>query len=329
MYNCFCGKAFKDRRGLSIHLLRIEKLNELKREKILLEIIYGKENLKKYIKEYKNEVECVWTFKQQGIDITKYITLLGIKRTSSEERKTKRYQEKYTKSIIAKYGVDNISKSKEIKKKKIETVFKNHGVTHNFRKPETIKKAKEAYDLKQADPEYKKEWLKKYKNTCIEKYGVDNVSKDKTIRKKIKETNKLRLSLMTLEQKQKMTEKARAFWNKQNSWESKIEIRVKQLLNSIGIKYQEHVTLYNFNYDIVIGDIIIEINGDFWHANPRKYRPGDKLFPTLTVEEIWEKDVRKTKVAQENKKKVYILWEDDIMNSSDEQLIRTLKEWII
>ena len=40
---------------------------------------------------------------------------------ASEEKKTSRYKEKYTTTIINKYGVDNVSKLENIKQKKMET----------------------------------------------------------------------------------------------------------------------------------------------------------------------------------------------------------------
>lgn len=329
MYKCFCGKLLKDRKALSGHLSRMEKLNGLDKEKLVVETIYGKEKVEAAIKKYLNKDCSIYGLEEEGLYLDKYFALLGIKRTSKEERATKRYQDKFKKSVFEKYGVDNISKSEEYKKKKSETVMKNFGVTHNLRMPDTIKKAKDGIKKVFDSPDLKAKMQDKYKKTCKEKYGVDNVAKIKEVRKVNSEKQKLKISRMSLEERRAMTEKARDYWNSQNSWESSIEIKVKDILKDLNIEYQEHITLYGYNYDIVIEDIIIEVNGDFWHGNPLKYRPGDKLFSTLLVDDIWEKDARKTRVAQENKKRVYILWESDIIRSSDEQLIRTLKEWIL
>jgi len=73
-----------------------------------------------------------------------------------------------TKSIIDKYGVDNVSKLQEIQMKKENTCMKNHGVKVSF----NSSKIKEQIT-----------------NTYIEKYGVDNPFKSDTIKTQIKQTN--------------------------------------------------------------------------------------------------------------------------------------------
>ncbi len=84
-------------------------------------------------------------------------------------------------------------------------------------------------------------------------------------------------------------------------------------------------------FDICIGNILIEINGDFWHANPNKYKKGDILkFPKKEVfsDDIWLKDKIKKKDANKNGYNVVYLWESFIRKSSNEELIETLKDII-
>ncbi len=80
----------------------------------------------------------------------------------------KEIRDNMTKSIIDKYGVNNVSKSHEIQLKKENTCMKNHGVRVSF----NSSKIKEQIT-----------------NTYIEKYGVDNPFKSDTIKTQIKETN--------------------------------------------------------------------------------------------------------------------------------------------
>lgn len=63
----------------------------------------------------------------------------------------KKIKEKAKKTLISKYGTDNISKLDSIKTQKAETLFNNFGRAHNF------------------EPEY-------FKNILLKKYGVENAA---------------------------------------------------------------------------------------------------------------------------------------------------------
>jgi hypothetical protein len=80
----------------------------------------------------------------------------------------KEMRDNMTKNIIDKYGVNNVSKLKEIQLKKENTCMKNHGVKVSFNSSK----------IKQ-----------QITNTYIEKYGVDNPFKSDIIKNQIKQTN--------------------------------------------------------------------------------------------------------------------------------------------
>lgn len=68
-------------------------------------------------------------------------------------------------------------------------------------------------------------------------------------------------------------------------------------------------------YDCYIKELklIIEFNGDVFHANPKIYDNCDNPNPfnkTLTAEEIWEADNRKVNYALNNGYKIIIIWEN-------------------
>ena len=103
------------------------------------------------------------------------------------------------------------------------------------------------------------------------------------------------------------------------------------ILDSIGIQYvsqkiiKENGKIYFF--DICIKDIMIEINGDFWHANPYKYKSSDLLkFPKkdVLVSDIWKKDLNKKNCAIKNKYNVVYLWESYIKKTPNEKIIDDL-----
>lgn len=95
--------------------------------------------------------------------------------------------------------------------------------------------------------------------------------------------------------------------------------------NEFPIKQEIH---YMSFYDIKILDtnILIEINGDLYHANPQFYKSTDVVFlpgsKTLKpVQEFWDKDERKRILAEKNSYKVETLWEYDIIHNHEK--IRT------
>jgi len=51
---------------------------------------------------------------------------------------------------------------------------------------------------------------------------------------------------------------------------SKLEVRVRNILTNLNISFTPQFPLNNRTYDIKIDNtnILIEVNGDFWYANP-------------------------------------------------------------
>lgn len=88
-------------------------------------------------------------------------------------------------------------------------------------------------------------------------------------------------------------------------------------------------------YDLVLTNptkLLIEFNGDFWHANPKRYKSTDILnFPKQvgkTAEELWDKDAKKMSDAEKCGFVVKTVWESDF-NDAPEKVIEECKEWIL
>lgn len=119
---------------------------------------------------------------------------------------------------------------------------------------------------------------------------------------------------------------------------SKTEMRVLNELTSHGLVDEHQFVLRNeqgrrhYIYDIRVGNHLIEVNGDYWHANPRRYNAGDKIKfrgrGYVCVEDIWTRDIAKTNYAEDAGYTVHAVWESDIKNNfkeTMEQLIEKLK----
>jgi len=207
---------------------------------------------------------------------------------------------------------------------------------------------------------------KKYKKTCLDKYGVDNVSKLKIIKDKKKEkhanlikfkdkfenlhnmflnneinipNNFMDASVkkeikrihdeyyhywlgLTDEQKDYMLDKGTI-----------LETRITTCLDKLNISYTKRFVMGKKFFDIRINNtmILIDVNSDFWHANPLVYKERDKLkfpFKRVIALSIWNKDKSKKEIAESWGYKVVYIWESDIKDLSDKDLMEYLIEKI-
>lgn len=90
---------------------------------------------------------------------------------------------KYKNTLLAKYGVENVSQLESIKLKKRATTLKNYGVEHNSQSQQ-IKNKKIATCLKNNGVEYpsqSNEIRNKSKQTCLINYGVEHPTQNDKI----------------------------------------------------------------------------------------------------------------------------------------------------
>ena len=67
-----------------------------------------------------------------------------------------------------------------------------------------------------------------------------------------------------------------------------------------------------YAYDFQYRNKIVEINGDYWHANPKIYNEDFyNKSKQMTAEEIWLYDKLKYKHAESKGYSVYVIWESD------------------
>lgn len=266
-----------------------------------------------------------------SIDYKSIVFLLeyfDIKRRSISESCRKR-NEKSKKTVMDKYGVDNVSKSDEIKRKKADTFMKNYGV-------DNIWKSKDYY-----------EWLDAY---MLEVYGT----KRTTNPKKISETrngfseekwesikNKHRQSVekyrngkkywLNLSDEEKSKRLKDSLW-KGRTYHSKLEKRIINAFVEMGIPIECQKFIGGKSFDICLfNKFVIEVNGDFWHANPKLYKKDSVLkFPETDIlaEDIWNRDEIKKKIAEDNGYIVRYIWEKEVNELTDEELISYLLDFL-
>lgn len=177
-------------------------------------------------------------------------------------------------------------------------------------KYKTIKTCQEKYGVN--NPSQVQEVKDKKAKTFIDHYGVDNVWKTK----EYAEFTSNRWASYTAEIKNELIHK----WTHRDGSISKLETKIADVLVDLNIPIETQFKFpkYFHKYDIHIknSNIIIEVQGDFWHANPKLYKETDTFnFPnnlTYTAEQIWKKDKQNIDYAESQNYKIIQLWEYDI-----------------
>ena len=223
--------------------------------------------------------------------------------------------QRFEQTMQEKYGCKRPIQNPEIRRRTEKTCLEKYGVDTPLKSSEVkIKVAK----------------------TCIERYGVDNPFKTKIFQEKASENFKKK-------------------YGSANVWETEIGKKIRKA-NSFGISSEqiEFFTMLQkeLNTTILFGEkemmvlspksvyfidgfieeygVAVEFNGDYWHANPKKYKPDDIIyFPGKQekVSDIWEKDAqRNVNIEFSLNVKVVIVWEGDFLKDKTGTIKRIAKE---
>lgn len=257
-----------------------------KKRMLEIEKYLSKENLEKYLPLFSANyiaTELFYPdFKSTAGTVIDRAKAFGIKSNSiSESANLQSVRKSYTDTCYNKYGVKNVSQNEEIKKKKEQSSIDKYGTINVFQS-EKIKA--------------------KSRKTCLEKYG---------------------------------TEYAGRFFLKNSGTLSKFHIKISKILESLNIQYKNEVPglflAYN-NFlqkeyspvvDILIEDkrLVIECNGDFWHANPKMYKDSDIFHTwegTKTAKEIQDKDKSRISQIESFGYNVLVIWESEFNHNKQD-----------
>lgn len=192
--------------------------------------------------------------------------------------------------------------------------------------------------------------FEKRNKTVRDKYGVDNVFQLNHVKEQItstilelygvkRKTNALKIKMskmaLTPDQRREIGRKIseykrqnppkrhgeKAFNWKMLSTPNKLESKVFSALSELGIDFQFSFWISGRQFDFRLNNILLEVQGDYWHANPKFYTSCQELsFPgnkKIKAEELWEKDYRKKILAESRGYNVIYLWENDIRNCAN------------
>lgn len=300
----FCNKELelKNKYIKSGHLAKCNKFKIWKKENLTKEFL-----IKEYIDEEKSAIEIA---NNLGFNSSSIINKLLVDyniliRGISESKKLKRCKEKYKITCLKNYGTEHILSKNSICRKNMEKkLFENEGIINVFQRKSVKKKIKE---------------------TNLKRYGNENLMLVESIRNKVWETNLKKYGV-----------KYNILKSFNPIFISNPHKKIIEILKELNIKFEieKQLNINNYRVDIFIEpNFIIEIYGDFWHANPNKYKEIDILnFPNNykpIVKDIWENDKKRVDIIEQNNYIVYTIWEYNInneINKVKEKLIWKLKE---
>jgi len=113
------------------------------------------------------------------------------------------------------------------------------------------------------------------------------------------------------------------------------ELRFEYILKELKIQFLRNFCLRRNDgswryYDFLIdGKSLVELQGNYYHANPAMYNGSDTIVVSSThrlASDIWKYDLDKRKSAKEYGYSYLVLWEQDIIKMSDEQLKKEFRK---
>ena len=264
----------------------------------------------------------------------------GMKRWNNYRKKqaeTNTFEYKHKKYGMSKAQFDEYNANRAVT---LDNLIKRHGldkgkdIWNNYRKRQAYAGCKLEYFLEKYGDSGRKiydELCRRKTHTIESVMERSGVNRDKAI--EILEDyykRALRGSYSDISQK--------LFWDVYNGSEPGIRDSTYfgELNQEFG-KWSNELDTY-VKYDFTINQIklIVEFNGDYWHANPKKYQANDNIrFPfgeTKSAKTIWDYDDLKLQTVKKLGYDVIVIWESDYRNNPTEiteQLLHTIQQKII
>jgi hypothetical protein len=116
------------------------------------------------------------------------------------------------------------------------------------------------------------------------------------------------------------------------------ERRMRKLLDEYGFYYIRNFSLSYYEngrtkwrlFDFLINDgLLIEMNGNYFHANPKMYNEEDEITihkSKRKAKDIWEYDAKKMQLGKDNGYKTMVIWESDFADMTDKEIISLLNK---
>jgi len=105
------------------------------------------------------------------------------------------------------------------------------------------------------------------------------------------------------------------------------EIEFANTLKELGIDFQQQFSISRFYCDFFLPEhnLIVEIDGDYWHANPDRYKPDDVIGPKkMLASEIWERDAQRDKSIKASGYQVLRYWTSELKSKPHKKILEDI-----
>lgn len=224
------------------------------------------------------------------------------KRTQSASRKIA--QPKTVATCMERYGAPNpLSKGTKCELARNETVKQRYDVDNVFQDVDIMSTHRR--NMSTGGPSNEKRL-----NTLQQRYGVRTPFARPEIRAKI----------------------AKSFLGgAKGRYISNLNRRAYEVLQQHEIEYEPEFMITEngrtLSYDLRVGNVLIELNGDHPHANPSTHLADDVILmpgQRYIASEIWKRDAEKTQIAKARGYKIVTLWESDLKHDFTQCLLRAI-----
>lgn len=194
------------------------------------------------------------------------------------------------------------------------------------------KKAKELHN----DPEYAKKYKKGIENRVSYEgegnptYGLPrtrkwrrNISTAKKGRMKYKSWDEI-MDPKTVARRRRENALNAARMNANNpSLGSEFERKIAALLHPPHFAHNKQIDRYVVDFISEKHKLIVEIYGDYWHCNPRIFKP-DYVHRSLGIaaKDVWQNDSMRKKFLENLGYKVLVFWEKDLKENGMASILR-------
>lgn len=251
--------------------------------------------------------------------ITEYRKKIDGGKYCSRKCKDSHQKELYKKDGNPAYG----KKHSETRKKGISENSKKMWQSTEFRK-NFSEKVLDFYNKNGYFPGTDEASKEKRKKNNLEKYGVTCLFKKQDFRKKYEDDYFLKNGVTTTQNATKHLLKKRS---------TKIEEKIKEILIKNLIQFKKNFFVRSgaekkdfkiYDFYLKEYNLLIEADGDYWHANPAIYK--DKKLNEIQIKNI-NNDVLKNKIATKKGFIIIRFWESEINQHNFESLlIEKIKE---
>ena len=338
-YLCpFCGEELKY--GNSSHIKKCDKFQEFINENkdLIYDLYYNKGKSMVDISDKLGIKYC----HAQSIFNRLNFPIRGI----TESKKQEECKKKYKQTMLKNWGTDhNFNKKCKSRQEWEQRLFENEGITNVFQREEVKEKIKNTIKEKYTDNEIYNNYVKGSKlEYWVEKLGeIEGLKKYNKINYNKGKSNRMSYYI----EKYGQEKGVEIYKNRIHTISSKnskgyhtsINEGFKTILEENNIQFKREFPIRRIDdvkktycYDFLIeNELIVEMNGRFWHADPRWYKENDVLnFPgrKKLVKDIWLNDKNKKDLAISSGYKFITIWEDDFNHSDKNEILKIIQNGI-